>query len=122
MLIGPRAFRRLFGVQSGVRARLHVCVECNGEFVQATRWDDPVDGTRRVGLRCAACGHERETVADLTATALFQAARSDGIARLAEAADELAREQMSAWVDSVTGALDRDLIDAADFSASRPSA
>jgi hypothetical protein len=116
MLIGHLSFRRLFGVQSGIRARLHVCARCEGEFVQATRWDDPVNGTRRVGLRCAACGHERETVADLTATALFQAAHSDSVARLTEAADELAREQMSLWIDSFAGALERDLIDAADFT------
>jgi hypothetical protein len=116
MLIGRPSFRRLFGVQSGVRARLHVCVGCTGEFVQATRWDDPVNGTRLVGLRCAACGHERETVADLTATALFQAAQTDGAVRLEATADELAREQMSEWVASFAGALERDLIDAADFA------
>jgi hypothetical protein len=115
MLIGRLSFRRLFGVQSGIRARLHVCAKCEGEFVHATRWDDPVDGTRRVGLRCAACGHERETVADLTATALFQAAHTDRVAQLAEAADELARQQMASWVDSFAGALERDLIEAADF-------
>jgi hypothetical protein len=115
MLIGHLSFRRLFGVQSGIRARLHVCAACEGEFVQATRWDDPVDGTRRVALRCAACGHERETVADLTATALFLAAHSNSIARLAETADTLARERMAAWVDSFTGALERDLIEAAGF-------
>jgi hypothetical protein len=95
MLIGHLSFRRLFGVQSGVRARLHVCAKCEGEFVQATRWDDPVDDTRRVGLRCAACGHERELVADLTATALFQAAHSNSLARLTETAEELARERIS---------------------------
>ena len=116
MLIGHRSFRRLFGVQSGVRARLHVCANCEGEFVQATRWDEPVNGTRRVGLRCAACGHERETVADLTATALFKAAHSNSLARLTETAEQLARERMTAWVDSFAGALERDLIDAADFT------
>jgi hypothetical protein len=115
MLIGPRSFRRLFGVQSGIRAQLHVCVRCEGEFVQATRWDDPVDGTRLVGLRCAACGHERETTADLTATALFHAAHSNSIEQLAETAERLARERMTAWVESFSGALERDLIDAADF-------
>jgi hypothetical protein len=47
-----------------------VCARCEGEFVEATRWDEPVHGTRRMGLRRSACGHERETVAGLTATAL----------------------------------------------------
>jgi len=115
MLLGPLSFRRLFGVQSGIRARLHVCVQCEGELVQATRWDEPINGTRLVGLRCAGCGHERETTADLTATALFRAAHTNGIEQLSEAAERLARERMSAWVDSFTGALERDLIDATDF-------
>ena len=115
MLIGHLSFRRLFGVQSGIRAQLHVCAQCEGEFVQATRWDEAVNGTRRVGLRCAACGHERETTADLTATALFKAAHTNGIEQLAETAERLARERMCMWVDSFAGALERDLIDANDF-------
>ena len=71
--------------------------------------------TRRVGLRCAGCGHERETTADLTATALFKAAHTNGIEQLAETAERLAHERMSMWVDGFAGALDRDLIDANDF-------
>jgi hypothetical protein len=115
MLIGHLSFRRLFGVHSGVRARLHVCAGCEGEFVQPTRWDAPVKGLRRVGLRCAACGHEREVVADLTATALLEAEHAYALDQLSEAADELARERMSTWVDCFARALERDLIDAADF-------
>ena len=75
-----------------------------------------VDGTRRVGLRCAACGHERETVADLTATALFQAAHSNSLQQIGETAERLAQECLTTWVDSFSHALYRDLIDAADFA------
>jgi hypothetical protein len=115
MLIGPRSFRKLYGVQTGVRAQLHVCGRCEGDFVQATRWDDVVDGARRVGLRCADCGYERETVADLTATALFKAAQANRVERLAETAEQLARERMNAWIERFADALERDLIDATDF-------
>jgi hypothetical protein len=115
MLIGSRAFRRLFGVQSGVRAQLHICERCAGDFVEAIRWDPVVRGTRHVELCCTDCAHVRVVLADLTAAALFTAAQENRLARLTQTAEQLTRERMAAWVDSFTVALERDLIDATHF-------
>jgi hypothetical protein len=80
-----------------------------------TRWDLDADGRRRVGLRCGACGHESETTPVPTAAALFEAAHANRIARMTDAATRLERERMAGWVESFSGALERDLIDATDF-------
>jgi hypothetical protein len=109
-----RAFRRLLGPRFPVDA-LHVCHLCGGDYVNPTRWDAEGPDLWRVGLRCGACGFERETVVGPTVAELFDAALDKGFDRIAETADELERENMACWVATFSAALRRDLIDAGDF-------
>jgi hypothetical protein len=90
-----RALRWLLGPKLPVGA-LHVCRLCGGDFVNPTRWDAEGPDLWRVGLRCGACGHERETIVGPTAA-------------------DLERENMASWVETFSAALRRDLIDAEDF-------
>jgi hypothetical protein len=109
-----RALRWLLGPKLPVGA-LHVCRLCGGDFVNPTRWDAEGPDLWRVGLRCGACGHERETIVGPTAAQLFDQALDKGFDRIAETADDLERENMASWVETFSAALRRDLIDAEDF-------
>jgi hypothetical protein len=92
-----------------------VCRECGGDYVNPTRWDPEAAEVWRVGLRCGACGYERETVVGPTAAQLFDKALDKGYDAIARRADELERENMTSWVETFSAALRRDLIDAGDF-------
>jgi hypothetical protein len=109
------SLRRLLDRRSPRAGALHVCAECGADFVNAT-FEDPADDlSRRVHLRCGACGFERHAVADHVEAAIFDTAHANRLARIADDAERLAVERMNGWVASFTTALERDLIDAADF-------
>jgi hypothetical protein len=106
------SFRRLLGPKSALPGPLYLCAVCGGDFVIPVAWSLGVDGAPRVTLTCGACGYVRDVEVTPTGAALLEAAREY---RLAETAARLERERMSAWVESFTAALARDLIDASDF-------
>lgn len=113
-----RTLRRILGpVKPAGLVPLHICQDCRGDFVHDTAWEDETGRARRVYLRCGACGHARDVVVGPEAEAILNRALDRRFGELAEAADRLERENMNAWVDSFTGALRHDLIDAMDFSA-----
>jgi hypothetical protein len=113
------SLRRLLGRRSPRAGALHVCAACAADFVNATFADADDDLTRRVHLRCGACGFERDTVADHVEAAVYDTAHANRLARIADDAERLALERMGGWVASFTAALERDLIDAADFERSQ---
>ena len=80
-----------------------------------TRWDPEATEVWRVGLRCGACGYERETVVGPTVAQLFDKALDKGFDAIAKTADRVERENMTSWVETFSAALQRDLIDPADF-------
>jgi hypothetical protein len=95
---------------------LSLCPVCARGFVTPSRWE-PLDGGRwRIGLRCNACGHSQDAVAE------------DGIAqRFAEAVTASATEIeqslhapeprcMDRWRAAFSEALARDLIGPNDFA------
>ena len=107
--------RRLLGPKLPLPGPLYLCPACGGDYVNPVEWSWADDGTRRVKLRCGACGHQRETAVTATSAALLEAAHASRLAEIAELADALERERMCGWVESFAGALERDLIDAGDF-------
>jgi len=95
---------------------LEVCPACGTDFVNPVVWSAIEDHSWWMLLRCAQCEHEREVVVGNDEAERFDEAldrRADPIARTLHRLDV---DRMKAWVDSVTIALQRDLIDAADFA------
>ena len=94
---------------------LEFCAACGADFVNPVEWNAVEDHSWWMRLRCAECQHEREVVVDNAEAERFDEAldrRADPIARTLHRLD---RDRMKTWVDSITVALQRDLIDAADF-------
>ena len=73
-------------------------------------------GYWQVELCCGVCGHRRRTSVSAGDMRAFYSVVEGQKRTMAQTADELARERMSGWVDTFTGALERDLIDADDFA------
>ena len=98
------------------RPSLEICADCGTDFVNPVEWTAVEDHSWWMLLRCAQCGHEREVVVANAEAERFDEAldrRADPIARTLNRLDV---DRMKAWVESVTIALQRDLIDAADFA------
>ena len=95
---------------------LEFCAACGADYVNPFDWAAVEDHSWWMHLRCAQCGHEREVVVGNAEAERFDEAldrRADPIARTLHRLDV---DRMKAWVESVTVALQRDLIDAADFA------
>jgi hypothetical protein len=86
-----RAIRRLFRPKLG---HLDVCVRCGGDYVHPISWAEEAPGLWRVGLRCGACEHERETVARIEHVQAFNRALDRGFEQIEAAADRLERERL----------------------------
>jgi len=97
-------------------ATLEFCAACGADYVNPFDWAAVEDHSWWMHLRCAQCGHEREVVVGNAEAERFDEAldrRADPIARTLHRLDV---DRMKAWVESVSVALQRDLIDAADFA------
>ena len=94
---------------------LLVCARCRAPFVHPVA-RSRIDGARwSMTLRCGECGWQREVVVADDVVARFDEdarAASRTIARALERADH---ERLAREADAFAAALDRDLIDAADF-------
>jgi hypothetical protein len=95
---------------------LEFCAACGADFVNPVEWSAVEDHSWWMRLRCAQCEHQREVVVGNAEAERFDEAldrRADPIAR---ALHRLDGDRMRAWVESITVALQRDLIDPADFA------
>ena len=95
---------------------LAYCPACGTDYVNPVEWTAVEDHSWWMRLSCAQCEHQHQVVvpnavAERCAAPLDR--RADPIARALHTLDV---ESMKAWVESVTVALQRDLIDAADFA------
>jgi uncharacterized Zn finger protein len=106
-------------------ASLTVCPSCGSDLVQPLRWERTSDAQVLVELRCPECStwmqacHSPAEMKDLDR---HQCAARDVIV---SAYEHSVRESMSALVDDLHEALERDLISADDFRppvARRPRA
>jgi hypothetical protein len=102
---------------------LHVCPECRAPFVHTVARSrlDTVRWSMR--LRCGECTHERDVVVTDDVAARYEddlrdAARGGGgrEGAIPRAPVQQDRERLEREADAFAAALDRDLIDAADFA------
>jgi hypothetical protein len=98
---------------------LHVCPSCASDCVNPLEWDESGTARWTVSLRCGACGYMHDREVSSGDVRRFERALDRGFNAISTAADRLKRELMAGWVDAFAGALQRDLIDVADF-ARRP--
>jgi hypothetical protein len=110
--------RSIMGPRLPLPSDIHVCPACAGDWVNPTSWKEAGAGWL-VSLRCGACGHESERVVTKAQAQRFNHSLDRGFETISKAADKLERELMKGWVETFTGALERDLIGVADFAARR---
>ena len=115
----PTARRDAKGTTSSPGTGLQVCRHCHVDYVCPVDWHECDDEHWWMRLRCGECGSEREvTVADDVAKRFSTDldASQHEIERAAQLLDE---ERMAAEVEAFAQALQRDLIDAGDFTLRR---
>ena len=95
---------------------LQVCIHCHADHVHPVSWNEADDAHWWMLLRCGACTEEREvTVGDDVAKRYgedLNAAEQE----IGRAAHRLDLERMAAETEIFVQALERDLVDAGDFS------
>jgi hypothetical protein len=85
-------------------------------MVYPVHWHS-VDSARwAMDLRCGECGAERKVVASNAQAADFDSALNERHRRLERALERVEARRMAEDVDAFVEALQRDLIDAADFA------
>jgi hypothetical protein len=108
--------RRRRNPASAPRRRLHVCTLCGVDAVNPVI-AEPLDDFRWCLLmRCGACGARTDAVISNAVAARYDADLDIGWRQISRAIDKIEMAGMRTWADSFITALDRDLIDAADFS------
>ena len=95
---------------------LHQCAVCHAECVVPVTWETVDEQHWHMVLRCGACGTYRDvTVSDDVARA-FERDLDRGASEIRRALQRLDRDHMVVQADAFAIALQRDLIDAADFA------
>ncbi len=94
---------------------IHVCHACAGDYVNPTYCEEEARDLWRVGLRCGACGYERETLIGNVLAEMYNRALDKGNAKIAATVARLDAESMAGYIETFTAALRHDLIDASDF-------
>ena len=110
-------FRRIFGAAEPTPVTgLHECPECRSDMVCPVRWHS-VDAERwAMDLRCGECGDERKVVASNAEAADFDGALNERQRKIERALERLDASRMAAEVDAFVKALERDLIEPAEFA------
>jgi hypothetical protein len=105
----------------GVRrdADLQHCRACQSDSVHPVEWEPFGETHWWILLRCGACGARNEGLVANAAAQRFDRELDEAQDEMVRAADRLGLEVMSAQVESLTVALQRDLIGADDFALSR---
>jgi hypothetical protein len=95
---------------------LEVCAACHADHVHPVEWEESGDEHWWMLLRCGACRADREVTVTNEAAERYGRDLDAAQAVMARAARELDLERMSAEVEALAAALERDLIDADDFA------
>jgi hypothetical protein len=109
-----RRRRRAAGVRRD--ADLQHCRMCGSDSVHPVEWEPFGDSHWWILLRCGACGHRGEGLVANAAAQRFDRELDEAQDEMVRAADRLGLEILSAEIESLTVALERDLIDADDFA------
>ena len=99
-----------------VEAGLEVCIHCDTDYVVPTDWEPTLDARWWIALRCGQCGVSREVNVSADEAERFDAALEARMDVIADTLHQLDLERMVDEVETVLTALDRGLIDAADFA------
>ena len=108
----PGFFRRLMNRPEG----LHWCPDCGRPAVGPIEWETDGPDHWLIALRCGECETWREVRVTNAEAKEFDYALDRQCAQIKKVLDRIDRERMEAEVDALIGALEHDLIDAADFS------
>ena len=95
---------------------IHQCVVCHDDYVVPVWWEDTGDKRWHILLRCAQCETHREVIVANDVALAYEQDLVRGMREIAEAADRNDRARMEAAARVFAAALERDLIDAADFA------
>jgi ribosomal protein S27AE len=98
---------------------LLVCSQCGTDFVSPVDWAEHGDADWWIRLRCGQCGEVREVVVPQETATRYDSALNRTSEVIASTLRLLDRERMTAEVEAIATALQRDLIDAADFARGR---
>jgi hypothetical protein len=94
---------------------LHQCRLCHDDFVVPVSWEEVDDERWHMLLRCAQCDTYRDVVVSHDVAKVYELDLERGRAEIAASLDRSDRARMLAELPVLIAALDRDLIDAADF-------
>jgi hypothetical protein len=108
--------RRRRAVSSRRDADLQHCPECHSDSVHPVDWEPFGETHWWILLRCGACGASGEGLVLNEVAQRFDRELDEAQDEIVQAADRLGLEIMSAEVESLTVALERDLIGADDFA------
>jgi RNase P subunit RPR2 len=106
-----RFLRRLARPVYPRHTRLVVCERCYSEFVNPVSWQVQGETHWWIRLRCGECGLVREVEVTNEEAKRLESDLDRGVHEIAASLARLDREQMIADSDTLTAALDRDLID-----------
>ena len=98
-----------------LQSRLVVCEGCHADFVNPVSWHELSETHWWIRLRCGECGFVREVEVTNEEAQRFEHELDRGVRQIAAAFARLDRERMIADSDTMTAALERDLIDPGDF-------
>jgi hypothetical protein len=94
----------------------HLCPVCGSDFVCPVTWREASDTHVWVRLRCGGCENWHEGVFSDDVLERFDRKLDEVSDQIADEADRLHWEWRSTEADAFAAALDRDLIDAGDFT------
>ena len=94
---------------------LHQCRLCHDDFVVPVWWEEADDHHWHMLLRCAQCETYCEVTVGNDVAAAYERDLERGQAEIARSLERSDRARMLAELPVLIAALERDLIDAADF-------
>ena len=95
---------------------LHQCRLCHEDYVVPVWWEEIDDEQWHMLLRCAQCDTYCEVTVGNDVAAAYERDLERGRAAIAASMERSDRARMAAEADVFIAALERDLIDAADFA------
>jgi hypothetical protein len=95
---------------------LTACVLCRGDFVVPVQWEPDGDERWWMFLRCAECGTSREVTVSNAVAERYDRELAEGTLAISRAVHRLEHEQMAAEAETFAAALQRGLIEPADFA------
>ena len=108
-------------LRASKRAPLIVCRTCGTDYVIPVEWTEDGPSCWWMRLRCGECGSFREVVVSNELAQRYNADLNRGVDLIAGSLRRVEQAAMAALADRLATALRLDLVDAADFGATRRS-